>query len=172
MRHFGKGEDAIKIKLYRDHAAWCPYCHKVWLQLEEKRIPYRIEKINMRCYGDKPAEFLSKVPSGLLPVLEVNGKVSWLIPLHRNPPRCCVLAHPRTRLSRGDLMSSGPKVGPRGCTHPLPLSGANATGRGVITTPYESGDVVGVIHHPRSYVGPRKVREPDARATLWSSLFS
>lgn len=39
------------MKLYRDHAAWCPYCQKVWLQLEEKRIPYVIEKINMRCYG-------------------------------------------------------------------------------------------------------------------------
>jgi len=76
VRHFGRGEDAVKIKLYRDHAAWCPYCHKVWLQLEEKRVPYRIEKINMRCYGDKPAAFLSKVPSGLLPVLEVDGQVS------------------------------------------------------------------------------------------------
>lgn len=28
--------------------AWCPYCQKVWLQLEEKRIPYKIEWINMR----------------------------------------------------------------------------------------------------------------------------
>ncbi|RMZ52651.1 hypothetical protein APUTEX25_000770 [Auxenochlorella protothecoides] len=43
--------------------------------LEEKRIPYTIEKINMQCYGDKPAEFLAKVPSGLLPVLEVGGRV-------------------------------------------------------------------------------------------------
>lgn len=41
----------------------CPYCHKVWLQLEEKRIPYTIEKINMRCYGDKPASFMAKVPA-------------------------------------------------------------------------------------------------------------
>ena len=39
-----------------------PYCHKIVLQLEEKRIPYRIEKINMRCYGDKPPEFMKKVP--------------------------------------------------------------------------------------------------------------
>jgi glutathione S-transferase len=31
------------------------------LQLEEKRIPYTIEKINMRCYGDKPPSFLAKV---------------------------------------------------------------------------------------------------------------
>ena len=37
------------VCLCRDHAAWCPYCQKVWLQLEEKRIPYVIEKINMRC---------------------------------------------------------------------------------------------------------------------------
>lgn len=37
------------------------YCQKVWLQLEEKRIPYIIEKINMRCYGDKPPSFMAKV---------------------------------------------------------------------------------------------------------------
>ena len=27
--------------------------HQVWLQLELKRIPYTLEKINMRCYGPK-----------------------------------------------------------------------------------------------------------------------
>ena len=59
----------------RDHAAWCPYCQKVFLQLEEKRIPYVIEKINMRCYGDKPRDFMAKVPSGLLPVLEYGGRI-------------------------------------------------------------------------------------------------
>lgn len=79
-RSFGKTASSEQgapkvIKLYRDHAAWCPYCHKVVLQLEEKKIPYVIEKINMRCYGDKPQSFLQKVPSGLLPVLEVDGHV-------------------------------------------------------------------------------------------------
>eukprot|EP00775_Hariotina_reticulata_P005445 gene5445-5679_t len=73
-RTFGQ-PGPIRVKLYRDHAAWCPYCQKVWLQLEEKKIPYVMEKINMRCYGDKPNSFLSKVPSGLLPVLELDGKV-------------------------------------------------------------------------------------------------
>lgn len=73
-RTFGK-EGPIRVKLYRDHAAWCPYCQKVWLQLEEKQIPYIMEKINMRCYGDKPKSFLSKVPSGLLPVMEIDGRV-------------------------------------------------------------------------------------------------
>ena len=48
---------------------------QVWLLLEEKRIPYRMEKVNMRCYGDKPPSFLKKVPSGLLPVIELDGRV-------------------------------------------------------------------------------------------------
>lgn len=73
-RTFGKPGEP-KITLYRDHATWCPYCHKILLLLEEKRIPYNVVKINMRCYGDKPPEFLAKVPSGLLPVLEVDGQV-------------------------------------------------------------------------------------------------
>jgi glutathione S-transferase len=73
-RTFGQPGEP-RVKLYRDHAAWCPYCHKVVLQLEEKKIPYTIEKINMRCYGGKPPEFLAKVPSGLLPVLEVDGRI-------------------------------------------------------------------------------------------------
>ncbi|PNW88790.1 hypothetical protein CHLRE_01g044700v5 [Chlamydomonas reinhardtii] len=73
-RTFGSSAP-VRVKLYRDHASWCPYCHKVWMQLEEKRIPYEIEKINMRCYGDKPASFMAKVPNGLLPVIELDGRV-------------------------------------------------------------------------------------------------
>lgn len=69
-----KSEDEVRVTLFRDTAAWCPYCQKVWLLLEEKRIPYKISKINMRSYGDKPAWFLSKVPNGLLPAIEVDGK--------------------------------------------------------------------------------------------------
>eukprot|EP00746_Dinoflagellata_sp_MGD_P136062 gnl/MRDRNA2_/MRDRNA2_70050_c0_seq1.p1 gnl/MRDRNA2_/MRDRNA2_70050_c0~~gnl/MRDRNA2_/MRDRNA2_70050_c0_seq1.p1 ORF type:complete len:516 (-),score=98.49 gnl/MRDRNA2_/MRDRNA2_70050_c0_seq1:248-1645(-) len=75
MRTFGTDPSKIRVTLYRDNHAWCPYCHKVWLQLEEKQIPHKVEKINMRCYGDKPREFLQKVPMGLLPVLEVDGEV-------------------------------------------------------------------------------------------------
>lgn len=45
------------------------------MQLEEKQIPYTIEKINMRCYGDKPESFYDICPSGLLPVVEFKGKV-------------------------------------------------------------------------------------------------
>ena len=75
VRLFGaKSESEIRVVLYRDAAAWCPYCQKVWLLLEEKQIPFRIEKINMRSYGDKPEWFLQKVPRGLLPAIELDGR--------------------------------------------------------------------------------------------------
>lgn len=68
-------EEDIRVTFYRDHASWCPYCHKVWMCLEEKRIPYRVEKINMRCYGEKPASFSRMQPSGAIPVAVIDGKV-------------------------------------------------------------------------------------------------
>ena len=45
------------------------------MSLEEKKIPYRVEKVNMRCYGDKPPEFSRMQPSGQIPVAIINGKV-------------------------------------------------------------------------------------------------
>uniref|UniRef100_A0A7R9W8A9 GST N-terminal domain-containing protein n=1 Tax=Pseudictyota dubia TaxID=2749911 RepID=A0A7R9W8A9_9STRA len=68
-------EKDIRVTFYRDHASWCPYCHKVWMCLEEKRIPYRVEKINMRCYGEKPPSFTRMQPSGAIPVAEIDGVV-------------------------------------------------------------------------------------------------
>jgi glutathione S-transferase len=68
-------EEDIRVVFYRDSASWCPYCQKVWLTLEEKRIPYRVEKVNMRCYGDKPASFMRMQPSGQIPVAVIDGKV-------------------------------------------------------------------------------------------------
>ena len=62
------------IHYHSDHAAWCPYCQKVFIQLEEKKIPYVVRKENMRCYGPKTKEYLSLVPSGLLPALELDGR--------------------------------------------------------------------------------------------------
>lgn len=53
----------------------CKVRNVVHATQEEKKIPYTIEKINMRCYGDKPDSFLAKVPRGLLPVLELDGSV-------------------------------------------------------------------------------------------------
>lgn len=45
------------------------------MTLEEKRIPYRIEKVNMRCYGEKPSTFLRLQPSGNIPVAIIDGTI-------------------------------------------------------------------------------------------------
>ncbi|KAG5190153.1 putative glutathione S-transferase [Tribonema minus] len=75
LRLFGAREEDVRLTLYRDTAAWCPYCKQVWMMLEEKQIPYRVVKINMRSYGEKPASFLNKVPNGLLPAIELDGRL-------------------------------------------------------------------------------------------------
>ena len=75
LRLFSQTESDVRVTLYRDRHAWCPYCQKVWLWLELSRIPYRVKKVNMRCYGRKEAWFLQKVCSGMLPVLELDGKL-------------------------------------------------------------------------------------------------
>eukprot|EP00546_Thalassionema_frauenfeldii_P010456 CAMPEP_0178914376 /NCGR_PEP_ID=MMETSP0786-20121207/11392_1 /TAXON_ID=186022 /ORGANISM="Thalassionema frauenfeldii, Strain CCMP 1798" /LENGTH=507 /DNA_ID=CAMNT_0020587279 /DNA_START=198 /DNA_END=1721 /DNA_ORIENTATION=- len=74
LRQF-KSEEDPQITLFRDHAGWCPYCQKTMLLVEEKEIPIKIDLVPMRSYGDKPREFLQKVPNGLLPAIEVNGQV-------------------------------------------------------------------------------------------------
>ena len=73
LRLFGRPESEVRVTLYRDHHAWCPYCQKVWLWLEEQRIPYRIRKVTMFCYGEKEPWFTQRVPSGMLPALELDG---------------------------------------------------------------------------------------------------
>ncbi|WP_126146778.1 glutathione S-transferase family protein [Synechococcus elongatus] len=75
LRLFGQPESAVRVTLYRDHHAWCPYCQKVWLWLEEKQIPYRIAKVTMFCYGEKETWYKRKVPSGMLPALELDGRI-------------------------------------------------------------------------------------------------
>jgi glutathione S-transferase len=75
LRLFAQPESAVRVTLYRDHHAWCPYCQKVWLWLEEKRIPYRIRKVTMFCYGEKESWFRRLVPSGMLPALELDGRL-------------------------------------------------------------------------------------------------
>ncbi|KAL9181493.1 hypothetical protein ACHAXT_010298 [Thalassiosira profunda] len=75
LRLFDESNDEknVRVTLFRDSASWCPYCQKVWTMLEQKRIPYRVEKINMRCYGDKPASFTRMQPSGAIPVAIIDG---------------------------------------------------------------------------------------------------
>ena len=75
LRLFGQSEQNVRVTLYRDNHAWCPYCQKVWLWLEEKRVPYRIQKVTMFCYGTKEAWYKEVVPSGMLPALSLDGRI-------------------------------------------------------------------------------------------------
>eukprot|EP00316_Scyphosphaera_apsteinii_P016335 CAMPEP_0119307324 /NCGR_PEP_ID=MMETSP1333-20130426/7863_1 /TAXON_ID=418940 /ORGANISM="Scyphosphaera apsteinii, Strain RCC1455" /LENGTH=402 /DNA_ID=CAMNT_0007310853 /DNA_START=18 /DNA_END=1226 /DNA_ORIENTATION=+ len=75
LRLFASKPEDVEVVLYRDHHAWCPYCQKVWLWLEEKKIPYRVEKVTMFCYGEKESWYKRLVPSGMLPALSINGQV-------------------------------------------------------------------------------------------------
>jgi glutathione S-transferase len=36
---------------------------------------HRVEKVNMRCYGDKPEWFMRMQPSGGIPVAKIDGRV-------------------------------------------------------------------------------------------------
>lgn len=75
LRLFGKAESDLRVTLYRDNHAWCPYCQKIWLWLEEKQIPYRIKKVTMFCYGEKEIWYKRKVPSGMLPAIELDDRI-------------------------------------------------------------------------------------------------
>ncbi len=75
LRLFGHSEKEVEVILYRDRHSWCPYCQKIWLWLEFKRIPYKVKKINMYCYGQKEEWYLKKVGSGKLPAIEFNGQI-------------------------------------------------------------------------------------------------
>ena len=75
LRLFGQSESDVRVTLYRDNHAWCPYCQKIWLWLEEKQIPYRIEKVTMFCYGEKEMWYKRKVPSGMLPAIALDGRI-------------------------------------------------------------------------------------------------
>lgn len=75
LRLFDQSEDDVRVTLYRDNHAWCPYCQKVWLWLEEKQIPYRVDKVTMFCYGQKEAWYKRIVPSGMLPALSIDDRV-------------------------------------------------------------------------------------------------
>ncbi|CAD7943013.1 unnamed protein product [Amoebophrya sp. A25] len=48
------GEDELpEVILFRDHHAWCPFCQKAWILLEELQISYLVIKVTMYNYGEK-----------------------------------------------------------------------------------------------------------------------
>lgn len=78
LRLFGKKKktpDPPRVVLFRDNHAWCPYCQKVWLFLEEKQIPYAVRKVTMFCYGTKESWYKRIVPGGMLPALAIDNQV-------------------------------------------------------------------------------------------------
>ena len=73
----GGTESKYKVTLFRDNHAWCPYCQKVWLFMEEKHLNYHVEKITMRCYGEKERWYTREISSrGLLPALLIEDEAA------------------------------------------------------------------------------------------------
>ena len=75
LRLFGHSENDVLVTLYRDRHSWCPYCQKIWLWLEFKKIPYRVKKRNMLCYGQKKGGSLKKSDQGNYLQLNLKGKL-------------------------------------------------------------------------------------------------
>jgi glutathione S-transferase len=62
-------QDEQPLKLY---SGWfCPFVQRVWLVLEEKKIPYQYIEVNPY---HKPASLLALNPRGLVPTLEYQNK--------------------------------------------------------------------------------------------------
>ena len=40
-----------------------------------QKVPYKIQKVTMFCYGDKETWYKKIVPSGMLPAVQLDGKV-------------------------------------------------------------------------------------------------
>lgn len=75
LRLFGAKREDVRVTLYRDFHSWCPYCQKVWLFLEEHRIPYETKRVTMFCYGQKESWYKKIVPSGMLPAISLDGQI-------------------------------------------------------------------------------------------------
>ncbi|TXG49667.1 hypothetical protein EZV62_025542 [Acer yangbiense] len=49
----------------------CPFCHRVLITLEEKKIPYKLHLVNL---SNKPQWFLDISPEGKVPVVKFDDK--------------------------------------------------------------------------------------------------
>lgn len=62
------------VVFYRDTNAWCPFCERVWLALEEKQIDYDSVYIDLR---DKPEWYKEMVPTALVPAVRIDGELVY-----------------------------------------------------------------------------------------------
>ena len=62
------------ILLYRDTNYWCPFCERIWFALEELKIPFEIEFIDL---ANKPKWYLEMIPTGLVPAVKIGEKVIY-----------------------------------------------------------------------------------------------
>lgn len=71
--------DDVPLTLYRDANSWCPFCHRTFFYMEQKRLRYTTERIHLG--GDpreppKSAAYLRDVaPRGNVPALRVRDKI-------------------------------------------------------------------------------------------------
>jgi len=106
-----------RVLLYRDTNAWCPFCERVWLALEEKGIDYDTAFIDLR---DKPVWFKQMVPTALVPAATIDGELVWesldiLIKLEEAFPTPALLPPPGAERERVlELVSSAEAVGGAG----------------------------------------------------------
>ncbi len=62
-----------KLTLYRDTNGWCPFCERVWIALEYKKIEHDTVKISLM---NKPQWFKDIVPTALVPAIELHDS-AW-----------------------------------------------------------------------------------------------
>ncbi len=73
LQTLGKDEKP-PILLYRDTNFWCPFCQRVWFALEELKIPFEVEFIDLQ---NKPKWYKEMVPTGLVPAVKIADKLIY-----------------------------------------------------------------------------------------------
>ncbi|KAE8671994.1 Glutathione S-transferase DHAR3 [Hibiscus syriacus] len=76
LPNLSQGEMALEICVKAaagapDVLGDCPFCQRVLLTLEEKKVPYKLHLVNL---SDKPQWFLEISPEGKVPVVKFDDK--------------------------------------------------------------------------------------------------
>lgn len=58
----------MKVFVFRDHHGWCAYCQKIWLWMEEMKVPFRIIKVCLHSYTKEQEQWYKKInPNNYVP---------------------------------------------------------------------------------------------------------